>query len=198
MPAFDPFRILEDVALLDVVRRVSTRRKRVHFITHFDHPRELTDVAVDAVGALLDAGAVCANQCPMIRGVNDDDVVLGELFRRLSYVGAPPYYVFQCRPTVGNRPYTVPLVEGFRIFDAARGRVSGLGKRGRYVMSHTTGKVQVVGVDDSHIYARDHRAREPGMEGRFLVYVRDDDAFWLDELVPADPASTLPVHAGPG
>ncbi len=197
MPAFDPFRIRDDDALLEVIRRVSTPHRRVHVIAHFDHPRELAEPAVEAVAALLDAGAVCANQCPLIRGVNDDAAVLAELFRHLSFIGCPPYYVFQCRPTVGNRPYAVPIVEGFRTFDRARTDVSGLASRARYVMSHETGKVQVLAVDDGHIYARYHRALVAGLEGRFLVYRRDDDAFWLDDLEPATPARTHRGESGP-
>lgn len=186
MPAFDPHRILGDPALLDLIRRISSPRRRVHVITHFDHPRELADASVAAVAALLDAGAVCANQCPLIRGVNDDRVVLAELFRALAFIGCPPYYVFQCRPTVGNRPYAVPIVESFQVFDRARALVSGLARRARFVLSHESGKVQVLAIDDRHIYTRHHRAPDPEMEGRFRIWRRDDRAFWLDDLVPAD------------
>lgn len=194
MPAFDPWRVLDDDALLELIGRISTAHRRVHVITHFDHPRELTGAAIDGVAALIDAGAVCANQCPVIRGVNDDAETLATLFRQLSFIGCPPYYLFQCRPTVGNRPYTVPLVEGFRLFDAARGRVSGLAKRARFVLSHRTGKIQILAVDERHIYARYHRAKDPGMEGTFHLYHRDDQAYWLDDLVPVEPAT--PAAAG--
>ena len=51
-------------------------------------------------------------------------------------------------------------------------------------MSHETGKVEVVGVDDEHIYARYHRAKDPADLGRFMIYERDDDAYWLDQLRP--------------
>jgi hypothetical protein len=52
-------------------------------------------------------------------------------------------------------------------------------------MSHETGKVEIVGVDSAHIYARYHRAKDPALAGRFMVYRRDDTAFWLDDLQPA-------------
>lgn len=184
MPAFNPWRILGDPGLLAALRDLSGPRRRIYAITHFDHPRELTGPAVDAVAALMAAGVICANQCPLIRGINDRPEVLGELFRELSFIGCPPYYVFQCRPTVGNRPYAVPITESFEVFDEARRGVSGLAKRARFVLSHETGKVEVLAVDDARIYMRYHRALDPRMEGRFFVFRRDDGAYWLDDLQP--------------
>jgi KamA family protein len=185
MPAFDPYRITGDELLLEAIRRTCTPRRRVYVIAHFDHPRELTDAAVAAIDRLLRAGAICSNQTPVIRGVNDDPHVLRELFRELSFIGCPAYYVFQCRPTVGNRPFAIPIVAAFRCFDEARRDISGVARRARFVLSHASGKVEVLAVDEDHIYARYHRARDPQLDGRFLKYHRNDAAFWLDDLVPA-------------
>ena len=184
MPVFQPWRILDDDELLAAISRISTPQRRLFFITHFDHPRELTGPATAAVDALLRAGAVCANQNPLVRGVNDDPVVLAELFRRLSFAGCAPYYVFQMRPTTGNKPYAVPIVRAFHIFEAAKRHVSGLAKRARFTMSHATGKVEVLIVDRDFIYLRYHRARDPLLDGRVLLFHRDDSAFWLDDLTP--------------
>jgi lysine 2,3-aminomutase len=188
MPAFNPWRILDDADLLNVIARYSQPRRRLYIMTHFDHPRELTAPAVQALALLSEAGAVLANQTPMIRGVNDDPDTLAELFRELAACGSPPYYVFQCRPTTGNWPYAVPLVEAFQSFDKARCAVSGLAKRARFVMSHETGKVEVLAVDDDRVYLRYHRALEPSEEGRFFSCRRDDGAYWLDDLVVTESA----------
>jgi L-lysine 2,3-aminomutase len=153
-------------------------------MAHFDHPRELTEAARGCVRSLFDAGATVVNQCPIIRGVNDRGPVLGELFQRLSWIGVQPYYPFQCRPTVGNKPYVVPLVEGYGVFSDARRRASGLGRRARYCMSHSTGKISMVGLDREHIYLRYHQAKDPSDEFRFVVFEPDDETFWVDELVP--------------
>jgi KamA family protein len=47
-PAFNPFRILGDPSLLEMLSRHSTPQKRIYLMAHFNHPRELTDVAVEA------------------------------------------------------------------------------------------------------------------------------------------------------
>ena len=54
-------------------------------------------------------------------------------------------------------------------------------------MSHETGKVEIMAVDDERIYLRYHHAKDQDDVGRFFVRRRDDDAFWLDQLVPAEP-----------
>lgn len=184
MPAFNPFRILEDHRLQEVLRTHSTPEKRIYLMAHFDHPRELTPEAAAGLEAFHQAGVIAVNQCPLIRGVNDDPAVLAALFRKLSFIGVPPYYLFQGRPTAGNAPYEVPLVRGYAIFEDAKTRISGLAKRARFVMSHDSGKIEMVGLDEARIYLRYHRARDPADEGRFMVYLRDDQASWLDQLTP--------------
>lgn len=184
MPAFDPFRVLDDPELVELLSTHSTPRRRIYIVAHFDHPRELTEEAVAALDLLLRAGVVCANQCPLIRGINDDPAVLSDLFRELSFVGCPPYYLFQCRPTAGNRPYAVPIVRGWEVFREALRRDSGLARRARYVMSHEQGKVEIVGVDRRRIVLRFHRAKDRAERGRLMYFRRDDEAFWLDDLEP--------------
>lgn len=184
MPAFNPWRVLDDPELVEGLSRFSTAEKRIYIMAHFDHPRELTEAAIAGIDMLLRAGVICVNQCPLIRGINDDPQVLAELFRKLSFIGCPQYYVFQGRPTAGNEPYELPIVKGYEIFEDAKRRISGLAKRVRFAMSHESGKIEIVGVDDSFIYLRYHRAKNRADEGRFMVFHRDDHAYWLDQLKP--------------
>ena len=186
MPAFDPWRILDDERLQEVLSWFSEEDKRIYLMAHFDHPRELTLEALAGIETFLRCGVICCNQNPMLRGINDDPEVLGELFRQLSWIGCPPYYVFQGRPASGNEPYEVPIVEGFRIFQKALKMTSGLGRRARFVMSHSTGKIEILAIDDDYIYMRYHRARDPKKEGLFFKCYRNDAAYWLDQLRPVD------------
>ncbi|MCK6483281.1 MAG: 4Fe-4S cluster-binding domain-containing protein [Phycisphaerae bacterium] len=184
MPAFDPWRLLSDPELQELFRTHSTPRRRIYLMAHFDHPRELTDEAVAGIDCFIRCGVICVNQCPLIRGINDDPAVLADMYRRLSWMGCTPYYLFQGRPTAGNEPYEVPIVRGWNIFREALCIGSGLARRVRYVMSHETGKIEILAVDDRHIYLRYHRAKDPNNRGRFMIYKRDDEAYWLDQLEP--------------
>lgn len=190
MTAFNPFRVLDDPALLEMFAKYSTPNKRIYVMNHFDHPRELTGEAVDCMDKLIRAGVIMTNQCPLIAGINDDPQVLSDMFRRLSWIGCPPYYLFQGRPTAGNDPYKVPIVRGWEIFREALRHGSGLARRARFVMSHETGKIEILAVDDKHIYLRYQRAKDADLRGRFLVYKRDDAAYWLDDLEPAEGGDT--------
>jgi len=184
MPAFDPWRMLGDEELQRTLAKYSEPQRRIYLMAHFDHPRELTEAAIEGIDAFIRAGVICVNQCPLIHGINDDPDVLAEMYQQLSWIGCPPYYLFQGRPTAGNEPYEVPLVRGWHIFREALRRGSGLARRARYVMSHETGKSEILAGDQEHIYLRDHRAKDDAKRGIVMTYRRDDEAYWLDQLEP--------------
>ena len=181
MLAYDPYRIINDPALVDAVRGCYDGENLVYIMAQFNHPRELTDAACRAIALLQDAGAVIMNQTPLIRGINDHPVVLSRLLGRLSFAGVNPYYVFQCRPTTGNRTFAVPVEESYRIFEQARATCSGLSKQARFVMSHATGKIEVVGKTGGFTYFKYNQAADPDDIGRFMVYKSNPQAYWFDD-----------------
>ena len=187
MPAFDPWRVQNDQELMAAFRKYSTPEQRIYLMAHFDHPRELTEPAIAGIDACIKNGVICVNQCPLIKGINDNPATLAELYATLSYIGCPAYYLFQGRPTAGNEPYEVPIVRGWQIFQEALRHGSGLARRARFCMSHETGKVEILAVDDEHIYLRYHQAKDPADLGRFFVRRRNDEAYWLDQLESVQP-----------
>ncbi len=181
VPAFNPSRILDDPDFAGMLKEFSTPRKKLYIMTHFSHPRELTDCAIRAVDTLQKAGAIICNQTPLINGVNDDPQVLAELLAQLSFIGAVPYYIFQCRPAVGNKAYTVPIELGYEIVEQAKAQVSGLAKRIRFVMSHATGKIEIAGRTQGYVYFKYHRAADDAESGRFMIFKSNPDACWLED-----------------
>jgi len=181
VPAFNPYRIIEEPALLEIINKYSGEQKKIYVMTHFVHPRELTDLAVKAVNMLQGAGAIIANQMPLIKGINTNPEVLAELLAKLSFIGAVPYYIFQCRPALGNKAYTVPIEQGYEIIEQAKSLVSGLAKRVRFVMSHSTGKIEIVGKTEDFVYFKYHRAANDLQSGRFLALLSNPNAYWLDD-----------------
>lgn len=183
LPAYYPFRLTDDFELLETLARFSKPHRRIYLMTHFSHANEITEHAVRAVEMVLKAGVIICNQTPLIRGVNDDPDTLVELFEKLSFIGVAPYYLFQVRPTVGNRPYVVPIEEGIGIVELTNGRCSGLANRIRYTMSHAGGKIEMVGMTEKEVFFRFHRAADPAERGRFLAFPRNSEAFWFDDYV---------------
>jgi lysine 2,3-aminomutase len=192
MLAFDPLRVVDDPSLAALIRRVTRQGKQIYIMNHFDHSQEISDPSVEGFRILGAAGAVLLNQTPLIRGVNDSPTALADLFGNLSAVGVSPYYVFQCRPALGNKPFTVPLEEGYRIFEAAKSMVSGLAKQARFVMSHAEGKIEVVGKTDRQIFFKFHRAADDQDSGRFMIRRCNPHAHWFDDYQqPGLPATVM-------
>jgi len=165
-------------------------------VTQFNHPREVTDESASAVDALLSAGVVVNNQSVLLRGVNDDPDVLASLQSRLVGIGVNPYYVFQCRPVKRVKSsFQVTLSRAYRIVEDAKARLDGHSKRFKFVMSHRSGKIEVVGVMGDWIYFRYHQAKDPDDMGRFFRRRLTPGAGWLDELAErASDESTLDTH----
>lgn len=184
MMAFDPMRIVQNLELQQLFREFSQPEQRIYLMAHFDHPRELTSAAIEAIDCCIRNGVICVNQCPLINGVNNDPTVLAELFEKLSFVGCQPYYLFQCRPTEGNYPYQTTIIDGYRTFSKAMTMGSGLSRQARYCMSHESGKIQILHVDEQFIYLKYHQAKDPADLGKFLICHRDEQAYWFDQLSP--------------
>jgi KamA family protein len=180
-PVFNPHRIINDPSLPEMIKKYTLPDKKIYILTHFLHPREFTNLAIEAVTLLQKAGAILTNQCPIIHGVNDDPAVLAQLLNKASFVGVAPYYLFQCRPALGNRAYTVPIEQAYDVIEQAKALVSGLAKRCIYVMSHATGKIEIVGKTDEHVFFKYHRAADDADSGRFMIFRSNPDACWFDD-----------------
>lgn len=181
LPVFNPMRIYEDEALLELIREFSTPEKRIYVMAHINHPREITPEAKRGFQALHDAGAIVVNQTPVLRGINDDPVVLGELLDKLSWAGVTPYYFFVNRPVAGNKDFVLTLKELYAIVEKAKAHTSGLGKRIRLSMSHTSGKIEILAIENGKAYLKYHQSRDEEY-GKFMVLDCPDDAAWFDDL----------------
>lgn len=181
MPVFDPVRIISDEKLLDALRDFSNYGKKVYIVAHISHPREMTSEAMRCVQALHETGAVLVNQTPIMRGINDDGKVLGELLDKLAWSGVTPYYFFVNRPVAGNSDFELPLKDIYRLYEDAKSRTSGLGKRVRLVMSHTSGKIEILAVENGLAYLKYHQSRE-GHYGKIMILPCPDDAAWFEQL----------------
>lgn len=181
IPVFNPMRIYEDQELLAMLREYSSAEKRIYVMAHINHPREITPQARKAFQALHDAGVIVVNQTPVLKGINDDPDVLAELLDRLSWAGVTPYYFFINRPVAGNSDFVLPLEQVYRIVEQAKARTSGLGKRVRLSMSHTSGKIEILAIENGKAYLKYHQSRE-NRYGQFMVLDCPDGAAWFDDL----------------
>lgn len=181
LTAFNPMRIYEDEELLQLIREYSTPEKRIYIMSHITHPREITLETKKAFAALHNAGAVVVNQTPIVKGINDDSDVLAELLNKLSWAGVTPYYFFINRPVAGNSDFVLSLKEVYNIVEGAKAKTSGLGKTVRLAMSHSSGKIEILAIENGKAYLKYHQSRD-GKYGEFFVLECPDDASWFEDL----------------
>lgn len=179
-PVVLPDRINEDPELLEILETYN-KKKRIYVITHFNHPRELTPQAKAAVDKLIRIGVLVKNQTVLLKGVNDDPVVMGTLIKEMTKCGIVPYYIFQCRPVSGvKNQFQVPFERGYEIVEKAKNMQNGQGKCFKYVLSHETGKVEIVGPDgNGNMIFKYNQAKDPADESRIFIKKLEDGQAWL-------------------
>ncbi len=181
-PVVFPQRITSDSELIELFEKYG-KLKTIYLVTQFNHPRELTKEALKATDMLRQAGIPVLNQTVLLRGINDSPETLSELFNGLAANGISPYYLFQCRPVKGVKGlFAVPLLEAYGIVDAARGQLSGIAKRFRFIMSHITGKLEILGkTDATTLMFKQHQARDNDDMNRIFAIQADASSVWLGD-----------------
>jgi L-lysine 2,3-aminomutase len=94
-------------------------------VVHINHPAEIDDAVVAALGKLHSAGIMLLNQAVLLRGVNDSVEVLAALSERLIDLHVLPYYLHQLDRVVGAAHFEVPVEQGLQIMSELRGRLPG-------------------------------------------------------------------------
>ena len=183
IPVTYPDRILEDDELLELFKKYSWEDRRIYVVTQFNHSREITEKSTEAVARLLKAGVIVNNQSILLNGVNNNPDVLADLQNKLVSIGVNPYYVFQCRPVKRvKHNFQVSIFEGYNIIEKAKKKLNGHSKRFKYIMSHKTGKIEIVGILKNKIYFKYHQAKNPNNIGKFFERELNKEAGWLDDF----------------
>lgn len=179
--AYNPYRFIEDESLMKMISENSSINQKIYIMADYNSERELTETSLKAVYMLQKAGATILNQTPILKTVNATKKQLSALFKKLSFNGIAPYYVFQNRPVMGNQPFSLPLEEAYSVFLQSLEGISGVAKRPKFVMSHRTGKIEITGITSDKILFRYHRSHNPDNYGKIFVYERNDKAYWFDD-----------------
>ncbi len=122
LPVLAPQRFLED-RLLDTLERYSP----IWINTHFNHSREITELAQEAIDRILRRGIPVNNQSVLLKGVNDEPQEMLKLNRELLRIKVKPQYLFHCDPIKGAVHFRTTVDKGLEIMEYLRGRISGMG-----------------------------------------------------------------------
>ncbi len=100
-------------------------RFNITIVSHFNHPKELTEIARKKLRMLRRAGVTLLNQTVLMRGVNASVTTLQLLFQTLYENGCIPYYLHHPDWTPGTFHFRVSVQEGRNLIQNLRGLVSG-------------------------------------------------------------------------
>lgn len=120
MPVVSPMRVTDDLV------KMLRKHKPVFLMTHFNHPKELTLEAAEALEKFVDHGVPVMNQMVLLNGVNNHAAIVQALSRRLLYLRVKPYYMFQCDPSIGTDHLRTSVENSLEIQKELWGHLSGL------------------------------------------------------------------------
>ncbi|WP_457599919.1 KamA family radical SAM protein [Hydrogenivirga sp.] len=168
LPVLAPQRFFDD-KLLDVLEEYSP----IWINTHFNHPKEITELSEEAVDRLLRRGIPVNNQTVLLKGVNDRPEVMLELFRELLRIKVKPQYLFHCDPIKGAVHFRTTLDKGLEIMRFLRGKISGMGIP-TYAVDLPGGKGKVPLLPDYVLERQGERFVFEGFDGEAVEYTIDE------------------------
>lgn len=182
MLAFAPKRF-EDPDLSALLQRIRKGGKAAVIVTHFDHIGEISSAAERNIRSLSAQEVQFFNQSVLLARVNDNSEILAATFGKCHQMGIHPYYLFQGRPVKAASHFQVPLRRGLEIARGINQRLNGLQKTFRYIMSHYTGKIEILDIGaDNRLYMRYHQNKNPEKIGKVFSRPYVEGACWLDDL----------------
>lgn len=167
----------------DSVASIFKKYSPIWFITHFNHPNEVTLEAQYAIDKLISSKVFVLNQSVLLKGVNDNSKTLEELFRKLLKIGVKPYYLFQCDPAKGVSHFRTSVFKGIEIMEQLWGKLSGLAQPTYALDTEGGGKVPllpnyIVSYKENSLIVRNY-------EGKFFEYLNPFPE--KEELAPVLP-----------
>ncbi|MFH0799467.1 MAG: KamA family radical SAM protein [Pseudomonadota bacterium] len=119
-PCVFPMKVTEEFASM------LAKHQPIYFMTHFNHPYEVTPSSAAACARIANAGIPLHNQSVLLRRINSDPRVMKKLSHELLKMRVRPYYIYQCDLAEGIEHFRTSVSMGFEIMEYLRGHTSGL------------------------------------------------------------------------
>ncbi|NCN09153.1 MAG: KamA family radical SAM protein [Leptospira sp.] len=124
-PVTNPMRITDK--LCEVILKHNSDRLSIFCNTQFNHPKECTTEAKEAIFKLLRAGVSLGNQAVLLKGINDKPETMLDLHRKLLEMRVRAYYLYDPELIPGSRGFRTSLSKGLEIIEFMRGKIAGMG-----------------------------------------------------------------------
>ncbi|MCO6412346.1 MAG: EF-P beta-lysylation protein EpmB [Thiogranum sp.] len=120
IPVVLPERV--DTSLLEWI---DATRLHCVLVVHTNHPNEIDDTVIHAMGRLRAVGVTLLNQSVLLRGINDHADTLVELSQKLFEAGILPYYLHQLDAVQGAAHFAVGDIRAKSLVEEIRDRLPG-------------------------------------------------------------------------
>lgn len=117
--------VLPERVTQDLLQRLDQMDKKVILTLHINSPLELTPDAKAAIGKFARTRVLLLHQAVLLRGVNDQVLILKELLGSLCDLGVLPYYFHYPDLARGTGHFRIPLEQAMELFASLRGELSG-------------------------------------------------------------------------
>lgn len=118
-PIYTPSRVTESLV------RMLAEHTPIFVTMSFCHPREITPEVERGITMMADAGIVLLQQGPLLRGVNDDPMVLKRLYEKLAGLRVLPYYAIWGIHAPGAEHFLVDGQRASAILGSLENKTSG-------------------------------------------------------------------------
>lgn len=136
VPVVDPERLTEDFV------QALCCSKPVNIVLHINHAQEITKEAETALARLHQTGCGLYSQSVLLRGVNDHEDSLSDLFRQLVRLRVKPLYLHHPDLAPGTSHFRLPFERGMMLMRILQGKLSSL-QMPRYVIDIPGGYCKV-------------------------------------------------------
>lgn len=105
---------------------VLTAYPKVWYMSHFNHPDEISEQTAQAAQRLVSKGVMILNQTVLMKGINDNAETLIELCQKLTRIKIKPHYLFHIDPVRGVRHFATGIQKGRELLKDMRGKLSSI------------------------------------------------------------------------
>lgn len=120
IPIVLPERITEEFLTI-----LAASRLQKVMVVHCNHPQELDESVAQACFLLRQAGCHLLNQSVLLKGINDDALVLAQLCKRLFTCGVMPYYLHLLDKVDGTAHFDLPHDKALAIYQQLQQQLPG-------------------------------------------------------------------------
>jgi lysine 2,3-aminomutase len=124
-PVTLPYRFTS--SLLNILEKYNSDKLSIFCNTQFNHLKECTQDAKEAILKLLKVGISVGNQCVLLKGINDSGEAMLSLHKKLLEMRVRAYYMYDPEIIPGSREFRTPLAKGLEIIAYMRGKIGGMG-----------------------------------------------------------------------